>query len=166
MAGNGRSIPLLYLLLLLTSLYFSLKKTYLRIILARRKRKEKIVAAAADEDTKPKLATSTLLLSVIFITLLRPIKMLVTEPIVTFISLYVAFNFAVVFSLFASIPYVFTSVYGFNRGETGLVFLAIGLGSTLSIPTIIIIDKLKYQPVLQKNQAVQGDQKAAPELQL
>lgn len=70
-----------------------LEETYLKIILARRK--ARLDAHATTIDGKSKPPASTLLLGVLFITLLRPIKMLVTEPIVTFLSLYVAFNFAV-----------------------------------------------------------------------
>jgi hypothetical protein len=72
-------------------------------------------------------------------------KTLVTEPIVTFLSLYVAFNFAVLFTFFASVPYVFGLVYHFDRGNTGLVFLAIGLGCTCAPPTCILLDKYVWQ---------------------
>lgn len=74
---------------------FFLEETYLKIIIARRKARLEAHATATAIDEKPKPPASTLLLGVLFITLLRPIKMLVTEPIVTFLSLYVAFNFAV-----------------------------------------------------------------------
>jgi hypothetical protein len=143
---------------------FFLEETYLKVILARRKRKEDAAAAAADDKAKP--PASTLLLGVLFITLLRPMKMLVAEPIVTFLSLYVAFNFAMVFTFFGSIPYVFESIYGFDRGETGLVFLAIGLGCTLSIPTAIILDRMKYQPVWQRYQREGRGQAIPPEIRL
>ncbi|EKG14382.1 Major facilitator superfamily, partial [Macrophomina phaseolina MS6] len=46
------------------------------------------------------------------VTLLRPVHMLFTEPIVTCISLYVAFAFAVLFAFFAAFPIVFGGVYG------------------------------------------------------
>jgi uncharacterized membrane protein HdeD (DUF308 family) len=59
--------------------------------------------------------------------------------------LYVAFNFAVIFTFFASLPYVFGLVYGFDRGDTGMVFLAVGLGCTLAVPTVILLDRVIYQ---------------------
>lgn len=119
---------------------FLLEETYLKIIMARRKQKQE----AAENPTKPR--ARTLLLGVLFITLLRPTKMLFTEPIVAFLSVYVAFNFAVIFTFFASVPYVFRLVYHFDRGDTGLVFLAVGLGCTLAVPTVIILDRIAYQP--------------------
>ncbi|KAH7342442.1 major facilitator superfamily domain-containing protein [Rhexocercosporidium sp. MPI-PUGE-AT-0058] len=118
--------------------YF-LEETYAKIIIARRNQKQQ----AAEAPTKP--PAKTIILGILFITLLRPAKMLVTEPIVAFLSIYVAFNFAVLFTFFASVPYVFALVYRFDRGETGLVFLSIGLGCTLVLPTAIYLDKLIYQ---------------------
>ncbi|KAH8796327.1 major facilitator superfamily domain-containing protein [Hyaloscypha finlandica] len=80
------------------------------------------------------------------VTLLRPIHMLVTEPIVGLFSLYVAFNFAVLFCFFAAFLYVFESVYGFSTEQTGLVCLAIGVGCVLAVPNTILCDIYLYQP--------------------
>ncbi|KAI9871965.1 MAG: hypothetical protein M1823_008300, partial [Watsoniomyces obsoletus] len=69
------------------------------------------------------------------VTVIRPAKMLVTEPIVAYFSIYTAFNFSVLFAFFAAFPLVFQSpypeiqVYHLNRGESGLVFLGIGTGA-------------------------------------
>ena len=81
----------------------------------------------------------------ILVTLIRPLKMLFTEPIVGFFSLYVAFNFAVLFCFFAAFPFVFESVYHFDVGETGLTFLALGIGCVLAVATIVIIDRHFYR---------------------
>jgi hypothetical protein len=140
---------------------FFLQETYLKIILTKRKEKQH---AAANPQTKP--PALALLLGVFFITLLRPMKILLTEPIVTFLSLYVAFNFAILFTFFGSIPYVFESVYHFNRSETGLVFLAIGLGCTISIPTLVILDKLIYQKEHQRRSRERESGVVAPERRL
>lgn len=61
--------------------------------------------------------------------------MLLTEQIVGFLSFYVAFNFAVLYTFFAAYPYVFETVYGFSIEDSGLVFLGIGVGFFLrSLP--------------------------------
>lgn len=85
------------------------------------------------------------------VTLIRPARMIVSEPIVAYLSIYTAFNFSTLFAFFAAFPLVFQSpypeiqVYHFNRGESGLVFLAIGLGCILSTATFILVDRLTYQ---------------------
>lgn len=79
------------------------------------------------------------------ISLFRPVHMLFTEPIITFICLYVAINFGVLFSFFAAVPYTFETVYAFNIEQTGLVFFSIVIGSFLGLVTIIICDVALYR---------------------
>jgi len=79
------------------------------------------------------------------VALLRPIQMLLTEPIVAFICLYVACEFATLFSFFAAVPLVFESVYGFSLDESGLVFLAIVVGCLLGAVTVLLCDIFLYR---------------------
>lgn len=62
---------------------FFLEEMYLKIIMTQTKQKREIAAAQAEN----KLPASALLLSVLFITILRSIKMLVSKLIATFLSL-------------------------------------------------------------------------------
>ncbi|KAF3385123.1 Polyamine transporter 4 [Penicillium rolfsii] len=83
----------------------------------------------------------------LFITtaLVRPIRMLLTEPIVTFICLYVACEFATLFSFFAAVPLVFQGIYRFGIEESGLVFLAIVIGCLLGAVTVLLCDIMLYR---------------------
>ncbi|TGO31465.1 hypothetical protein BHYA_0715g00010 [Botrytis hyacinthi] len=142
---------------------FLLDETYLKVILARRKKKHEKQNSLPD---MPKPPASQLLLRVIFITLLRPTKMLMTEPIVALTSLYAAFTFAVIFTFFASVPYVYTLVYDFDRGNTGLVFLGVCIGCTLGVPTMILLDKHFYQKAWYKIESEGRTGVVAPERRL
>ncbi|CAG8950181.1 hypothetical protein HYFRA_00008418 [Hymenoscyphus fraxineus] len=142
---------------------FFLEETYLKTILSKRVKK---VEADVETTNGAKPPASKLLLGVVFITLLRPTKMLFTEPIVSLLSIYVGFNFAVIFTFFASVPYVFGTVYHFDRGITGLVFLAVGLGCTFAVPTTIICDRLFYQKQLLKSEQEGRATVVAPEYRL
>lgn len=64
--------------------------------------------------------------------LLRPLKLMVLSPIVFVLSLYIAFIFGVVYLLYTTIPTVFEDTYGWNTGETGLPYIALGAGNALS----------------------------------
>ena len=46
-------------------------------------------------------------------------------------SLWVGFSFAVLWALLISVTIIFENVYGFNRGEAGLVFWTILYAVTL-----------------------------------
>ncbi|KAI0869415.1 major facilitator superfamily domain-containing protein [Hypoxylon argillaceum] len=77
--------------------------------------------------------------------LLRPLHMMVTEPIVGLLSLYVAFVFGVLFGFFGAFFYIFETVYGFTVIQSGLVFLAIATGCIVGALIIGICDRLFYQ---------------------
>ncbi len=100
------------------------------------------------------------------ITLFRPIHMLFTEPIVAFLGIYVSFNFAVLFAFFAAFPLVFGEVYHFSVETSGLVFLAVGVGNLLSIPTVFICDWYLYQPHVRKSKEEGRGGVVAPEHRL
>ncbi|KAJ5691130.1 hypothetical protein N7488_011865 [Penicillium malachiteum] len=96
------------------------------------------------------------------VALLRPVQMLFTEPIVTFTCLYIACEFGTLFSFFAAIPLVFQELYGFGLEDSGLVFLAIVVGCTLGVITVLACDFLIYQ----KKSAQLKGQPIPPELRL
>lgn len=118
-----------------------MRETYKKTILARRANKMGI-----PPPPSPFPNTMAKIKFLINVTLIRPIHMLFTEPIVGFLSLYVAFNFSILFAFFAAFPYVFESQYGFDQEDVGLTFLAIGVGCLLAVPTVVICDKCFYQP--------------------
>ena len=117
------------------------KETYKKTIIQRRNKK-----LGLPPPPSPFPSSAAKIKFLITVTLTRPISMLFTEPIVGFLSLYVAFNFSVLFSFFAAFPYVFETVYGFDTEQSGLVFLAIGVGCLLAVPTVLMCDRLLYQP--------------------
>lgn len=80
------------------------------------------------------------------VSLLRPVHMLVAEPIVTLTCLYVACEFATLFGFFAGVPYVFSTVYGFSVEQQGLVFVAIIVGCLLGAVTIALCTRFLYAP--------------------
>jgi len=100
------------------------------------------------------------------VVLFRPIHMLFTEPIVASFAIYVSFNFAVLFGFMSSIPLVFTAVYGFSHAQSGLPFIAIGIGCLLSIPTMLLLDRTFYRKAVLKATASGHGSAVAPEHRL
>ncbi|KAK3709115.1 hypothetical protein LTR37_011094 [Vermiconidia calcicola] len=99
------------------------------------------------------------------ITLVRPVHMLLTEPIVIFLSLYNSFTFSVLFAFFAAYPYTFQLVYDFETWEYGLTFLGILVGVLLAVLTAIVVDRTVYIPIY-KQVLAQGKTAVAPEHRL
>ncbi|CAL9737353.1 polyamine transporter 4 [Monosporozyma servazzii] len=75
------------------------------------------------------------------ITVFRPLKMLIVEPIVLVFSIYVAFIFAVLFAFFEAYPVIYQGVYKMDPGISGLPFLGIGIGLYLASIFYVYIDR-------------------------
>lgn len=59
----------------------------------------------------------------------RAAILLVREPVVLFFSLWLAYEWALIFALFAAIPLVFNGIHGWSTGNTGLGYIAPILGT-------------------------------------
>ena len=108
--------------------------SYKRIILARRTKKRGLTSPPDPISSGGTWQKAKFFLT---ITILRPFAMLFVEPIVAFLSVYLAVVFTILFSLFDAFPLVFGGVYGFSLGETGLsffgLFMGIGIGLALHL---------------------------------
>jgi MFS family permease len=76
--------------------------------------------------------------------LVRPVRMLFTEAIVFFLSLYTAYAYAMVFSFFDSYPYILTVDYGFNSRQVGLSFISVIIGYLLATFLFGVFEKTLY----------------------
>lgn len=82
----------------------------------------------------------------ISISLYRPFFLLFTEPVVFFFSLWVSFAWAILYLTFASIPYVFETVYGWNIEDSGYIFASMIVGAFLSTIIGVLQDELLKHP--------------------
>lgn len=78
--------------------------------------------------------------------LLRPLEMLVVEPIVCLSSIYIAFVFAVLFGFFEAFPIIFRGVYRMDMGVSGLPFIGVGIGLILGVMVFIILNNVRDYP--------------------
>lgn len=77
--------------------------------------------------------------------------MLVTDPITLAISLYLGFNFGVLFSFFISIPVVLNLTYGFTVQQAGIAFTAAIVGALLAATMSIAMDRVTAAVFKRKN---------------
>ncbi|KAF2162399.1 hypothetical protein M409DRAFT_69032 [Zasmidium cellare ATCC 36951] len=110
-----------------------LPETFGPAILAKRARKLRrqdpnanVYGALELKKVSPRLFVTTVLG--------RPLRMIITEPIVSASCLYLSLIYAVFFMLVQVYPIIFEPIYNFNQGETGLAFLAFAVGSLLALP--------------------------------
>ncbi|KAF2655037.1 MFS general substrate transporter [Lophiostoma macrostomum CBS 122681] len=82
------------------------------------------------------------LTKMIGISLYRPFHLLLTEPVVFWFSLWVAFSWAVLYLTLAAIPLVFERNHGFSLQQANAVFAAMCVGAILA--TILSIYQEKF----------------------
>ncbi|GAA95122.1 uncharacterized protein L969DRAFT_51653 [Mixia osmundae IAM 14324] len=91
------------------------------------------------------------LFKLVRLSILRPLTFLCTEPICLALSLFVSLAWAITYLLLEAIQVVFRNQYGFNTGETGLVFLTISMGGFIGALLTIYQDKLYQRRFAQDN---------------
>lgn len=129
-------------------------ETYKKTILQKRLRDEEGQFQAPQPRVAPKVipvVQSAILKRII----LKPFKMLFVESIVLFMTIYMAFNFAVFYSFFAAFPYVFEDNYHFTAGQEGLTFISIAVGCIIGFLAVVYIDRRTY-PALEAKYGVGG----------
>lgn len=65
--------------------------------------------------------------------ILKPFTMLVLEPMLMAVTIYMSFLYGLVYLLFEAYPFVFMDLHSFNYGQEGLAFLAFFLGGALAV---------------------------------
>lgn len=90
----------------------------------------------------------------------RPIVMLVTEPILFLISLYISFIYGLIYALLGAYPVVFQGVYHMSMGVGGLAFIGLIIGELLGGILMLFLQR-SYASKLSSN----GD-KPVPEWRL
>ena len=115
--------------------FFLLAETYAPVILEARKKHYEDEASKsssgktyriANQDDRPfriRLGHS----------MLRPLRILFTQPIVMTMAAYQAIIFGTVYSLYTNFEAIYGNIYGFNTTQVGLVYLGPGLGFLIAV---------------------------------
>ncbi|KAL5342829.1 major facilitator superfamily domain-containing protein [Aspergillus crustosus] len=85
------------------------------------------------------------LAKMISISCYRPFHLLLTEPVVFFFSLWVAFSWAILYLKFSAVPLVFSTNHQFNVEQNGAVFSAVSVASIIGTALSVYGEKLATQ---------------------
>lgn len=118
-----------------------MQETYLKIIQKRQDKKRSIVSQSAQPSAETSRAFARHIVTVV---LIRPVHMLLTEPIVTAFAVYNSFALGTLYGFFSAYPVVLKKVYGFNEWQTGLTFLSTCIGVLLGWLSAILIQHKLY----------------------
>lgn len=115
-------------------------ETYAPVILKRRAaklRKETGNPNIITEQEKIKLSLS----EIVQTSLIRPITMILTEPVLDLMCLYIVLIYAMLYAFFFAYPVIFTELYGYNDGQIGLMFIPILIGAGFALVATPFIEK-------------------------
>lgn len=115
--------------------FFILRETYSPVLL--RKKAAKLRKETGDERwhyTAERAAGETRTAKQIFLmSLIRPLRMLFLQPIVTVCAIYIATLYGLMYILFTTFTFVYEGQYGFSSVGAGLSFLASGIGMLMGL---------------------------------
>jgi MFS family permease len=94
--------------------------------------------------------------------LTRPWILLIKEPIVTIMSIYMAIVYGTLYMLFAAYPIVYQEGRGWSQGIGGLAFLGVLIGMVGAVTYNIFVENPRYQKIVEKG----GKGYAEPEARL
>ncbi|KAJ8612798.1 hypothetical protein MRB53_037269 [Persea americana] len=92
----------------------------------------------------------------------RPSKLLFLSPICTFIAIYFAITYGVLYLLFSTFTFVFEDTYHFSQSIVGLTFIGIGAGSFTGLFILGMIS----DPLMKRLAAKHSNGELKPEYRL
>ncbi|KAF9520522.1 hypothetical protein BS47DRAFT_1378723 [Hydnum rufescens UP504] len=122
---------------------YGVQETRGHILLGRRAEKLR----KSTGDNRYQVAYRPKMRELIWISITRPIYLLVTEPVVASISLWIGFGWGVLYGLVDSVGLVFGALHGFNVAQQGMVFLTVAIGSIIGLIGNIYQERLYARDV-------------------
>ncbi|KIW03033.1 uncharacterized protein PV09_05686 [Verruconis gallopava] len=115
-------------------------ETYAPVILKRRARKLREESGNPNimtEQEKVKLTFS----QVVRTSLIRPITMILTEPVLDLMCMYIVLIYSMLYAFFFAYPIIFGKLYGYNDGQIGLMFIPILIGAGFALFATPMVEK-------------------------
>ncbi|RKK12200.1 putative MFS-type transporter [Fusarium oxysporum f. sp. cepae] len=94
--------------------------------------------------------------------LVRPLAMLVLEPVIILVTLYMSFVYGLIYLCFEAYPVSFQEDRGWNSGVGSLPFLAIILGVVIGVMFIVIFSKTRLTRIIKAKGHLPPEQRLLP----
>ncbi|KIW02092.1 hypothetical protein, variant 2 [Verruconis gallopava] len=141
--------------------FFTIPETYAPVLLQRRARKLRyqtknwaLHAKSEEEPVDLKVIAEKYLL--------RPFKMIVMEPILILVTIYMSVIYGIVYLLFEAYPIAFQEQRGWNEGVGALPFLALIVGVVFGAFIIAYTCKTSFKRALEKEGRVIPEARLPP----
>jgi multidrug resistance protein len=115
-------------------------ETYAPLILKRRASKLRKETGNMNIITEQEKAKPTLR-DIIRTSLIRPITMIMTEPVLDLMCMYIVLIYSMLYAFFFAYPVIFGKLYHYNDGQIGLTFIPILIGAGFALVATPFIEK-------------------------
>ena len=82
---------------------------------------------------------------------IKPFEIMIKDPAVLFTNVYTALTYGIYYSFFEVFPLVYGPLYGFNLGETGVVFVCVVVGCIIAMAIYFAYLQFLLIPDIMKN---------------
>lgn len=114
--------------------FFFLPETQPTTILLHRATRLRAASGNANIRTQTEIDREGTKFTTIFIdAIVKPIEICIKDPAILFVNLYTALTYGIYYSYFEVFPLVYPVMYGFNVGETAVVFTCIIVGCFIAV---------------------------------
>lgn len=94
--------------------------------------------------------------------LLRPFSMLLHEPILDLVTLYMAFIYGILYLFFEAYPIAFQEERGWNSGVGALPFLSITIGVLIGCAIIVYTSKTRFKRKMEEHGHIVPEERLIP----
>jgi DHA1 family multidrug resistance protein-like MFS transporter len=99
---------------------------------------------------------------IVHIYLLRPFAMLILEPILLLVTMYMSLIYGIVYLFFEAYPVTFSEQRGWNLGVGALPFSALSVGVVLGISLIVYTSKTRFARAIRETGHVVPEERLIP----
>ncbi|KAG0145916.1 hypothetical protein CROQUDRAFT_45074 [Cronartium quercuum f. sp. fusiforme G11] len=124
----------------LVFIIFCLPETYAPVLLARRAKRRRAAENRSElyaDHERADFSVSGILQR----TILRPFKMLASEPILVLVTIYTSIVYGLLYALFEAFPIIWGDLRGFTNTQVGLLFIGVGIGTTIGAFVSIFLQR-------------------------
>lgn len=113
--------------------FFALEETYAPTLLQKKAQKLRKATGNPNLHTIYEVATGETTFDKFYINFTRPLTLLFTHPMVFGLGIFMAIAYGCLYILIVGFPSVWSTVYGFSKGTSGLMYLSFLIGYLLGI---------------------------------
>ncbi|KAF7596684.1 hypothetical protein BBP40_000607 [Aspergillus hancockii] len=128
-----------------------LRETYTPVLLKRKAKRLRSKTGDLAYQTESEKSNNQTVFQILRVSLVRPFRLLITQPIVQFLAVYMAFIYGLMYLVLSTFPTLWTGPYNESIGIGSLNYIALGVGFWGGSQICAVLNDRIYRQLKQKN---------------